>query len=123
GKSFDTIVCPARDEGFESAFLGQRAWWAIRIREENIPKLRYIAIYRVAPTSAITHYGEIERVEPYTGTDEPQGKFRVVLKGDPVALSHPVGIGKNAHLKPQAPRYAALAEILKAKSLDDVFSR
>jgi hypothetical protein len=123
GKSFDTLVCPARDEGFESAFLGQRAWWAIRIREENIPKLRYIAMYRVAPTSAITHYGEIERVEPYTGTDEPQGKFRVVLKGDPVVLPHPVGIGKNAHLKPQAPRYAALAEILKAKSLDEVFSK
>lgn len=123
GKSFDTIVCPARDEGFESAFLGQRAWWAIRIREENIPKLRYLAMYRVAPTSAITHYAAIERIEPYVGADEPEGKFRIVLKGDPLTLAKPVGIGKNTNLKPQAPRYAALAEILKAKSLDDVFGK
>lgn len=122
-RSFDTIVCPARDDGFESAFLGQRAWWAIRIREENIPKIRYIAMYRVAPTSAITHYGEVERIEPYAGADEPEGKYRLVLKGEPVALDHTVPLGKNPNLKPQGARYASLAEILKARTLDDIFGR
>lgn len=123
GKGFDTIVCPARDEGFESAFLGQRAWWAIRVRAENIPKIRYIAMYRVAPTSAITHYGAVERIEPYTGDDGPEGRVRVVLKGDPIALPRPVVLGKHANLKPQAPRYAMLADILQAKSLADVFPK
>ena len=123
GRSFDTIVCPARDDGFESAFLGQRAWWAIRIREENIPKIRYIAMYRVAPTSAITHYGEVERIEPYTGSDRPEGKYKVVLKGEPRALPRPIGFGKTSHNKPQGPKYASLADILNAKTLDDVFSK
>jgi hypothetical protein len=121
GRSFDAIVCPARDDGFESAFLGQRAWWAIRIREENIPKIHYIAMYRVAPTCAITHYGEVERIEPYTGSDRPEGKYKVVLKGEPHQLPRPEGFGKNSHLKPQGPKYATLADIKKAKSLDDVF--
>src|SRR4051794_20747504 len=37
-RPFDTIVCPARDDGFEYAFLGQRAWWAIRIGQASLPK-------------------------------------------------------------------------------------
>lgn len=121
GKPFDTIVCPAHDEAFESAFLGQRAWWAIRIREENIKKIRYIAMYRVAPISAITYYGEVDRIEPYTGADKPEGKYRVFLKGEPRELKHPVGVGKKIHIKPQGPKYAIFKDILKAKTLDDVF--
>jgi hypothetical protein len=119
--AFDTIVCPAWEEGFESAFLGQRAWWAIRIRDVNIPKIRYIAIYRVAPISAITHFGEVDRIEPYIGTDAPEGKYKVFLKGEPIELNPHVGIGKNIHLKPQGPKYALIETIKRAKSLDDVF--
>ncbi|MGD0838496.1 MAG: GIY-YIG nuclease family protein [Polyangia bacterium] len=122
-KTFDTIVCPARDSGFESAFLGQRAWWAIRIREENIPKIRNIAMYRVAPISAITHYGEVQSIEHYTGSDRPEGKFKVILKGEPHQIANPVGLGKNIHIKPQGPKYANLADILRAKTLDDVFAK
>ena len=43
------------------------------------------------------------------------------LKGDPAELRNPIGIGKKVNLKPQAPRYARLEDIRKAKSLDDVF--
>jgi hypothetical protein len=123
GKNFDTIVCPARDEGFESAFMGQRAWWALRIRETNLPKIRYIAIYRVAPTSAITHYGEVDRIEPYTGSDEPEGKYKIFLKGGAVELERPVGLGKNVNLKPQGIKYACLGDILRATTLEDVFKK
>ena len=119
--AFDTIVCPARQEGFESAFLGQRAWWAIRIREMNIPKIRYIAMYRVAPISAITHYAEVDRIEPYTGADEPEGKYKIFLKGEPKEMEKPIGIGKRVNIKPQAPRYTTFESLMSAKSLDDVF--
>lgn len=122
-RGFDTVVCPARDDGFESAFLGQRAWWALRIRTENLPKIRYIAIYRVAPTSAITHYGEVDRIEPYTGSDEPEGKYKIFLKGGPMALQRPVGLGRNTNLKPQGIKYACLADVLHATTLEDVFKK
>lgn len=72
-------------------------------------------MYRVAPTSAITsaitHYGEVELIEP------------VALKGEPVALDHPIPLGKNPNLKPQGARYASLAEILKARTVDDTLGR
>ncbi len=120
-KDFDTIVCPARPEGFEKAFLGQHAWWAIRIAEQNIPRIKFIAIYQSQPISAITHYGEVDRIEPYTGEDEEAGKYKLFLKGEPVVLPKPVTLGKNVHLKPQGPKYATLGDILKARTLDDVF--
>jgi len=121
GVQFDTIVCPARPEGFESAFLGQHAWWAIRIGSVNLPKIRYLATYRVAPISAITHYGEVERIEQYTGGDAGGGKYKLFLKGDPIELPKPVRLGANVNLKPQSPKYARLTEILQASTLDDVF--
>jgi len=120
-KDFDTIVCPAKPEGFEKAFLGQRAWWAIRIAEQNLPKIKFIAIYQSQPISAITHYGEVDRIEPYTGEDEEAGKYKLFLKGEPVVLPKPITLGKNIYLKPQGPKYATLADILKAETLDDVF--
>jgi len=122
GQFFDTVVCPARDDGFDSAFLGQHAWWAIRIAAANLPKIRYVAIYRVAPISAITHYGEVDRIEPYVG-DAGEGKYKLILKGDPTALPAPVRLGRNSHLKPQGPKYAQIETILKAKTLDDVFAK
>ena len=121
GRDFDTIVCPARPEGFERAFLGQRAWWAIRIGEQNLDRIKYVAMYRVAPISAITHYGEVSHIERYTGDDAGAGKYKIYLKSDPIALPAPVGIGKNVHLKPQGPKYAKLDDIIKARTLDDVF--
>jgi len=121
-RPFDTIVCPARDDGFEYAFLGQRAWWAIRIGQASLPKIKYIAMYRVAPISAITHYGEVARIERYVGDGGATGKYKLTLKGEPIALANPIGLGGSSVLKLQAPRYALLADILKAKSLDAVFA-
>ena len=121
-RDFDTIVCPAKQDGFEKAFLGQHAWWAIRIAEQNIPKIKFIAIYQSQPISAITHYGQVDRIEPYTGEDEDARKYyKLFLKGEPVVLPKPVTLGKNVHLKPQGPKYAKLDDILNARTLDDVF--
>ena len=39
----DTIVVPAQREGFDRVFIGQNAWWAIRISGGMIPKIKYIA--------------------------------------------------------------------------------
>ncbi len=96
---FDTLLCAAQEDGFQEAFLGQKAWWAVRIKEKNIPHIKYVAIYQVAPISAITYYGKVERIEPYEGT----GKYKIFLKGDPEKLIQPVELGENKDLKP--PKY------------------
>lgn len=119
----DTIVCPARQDGFESAFLGQHAWWAIRIGDQNRERIRYVAIYQVAPVSAITHYGSVDQIVPYEGADASAGKYKILLKGNPIELQKPVLLGKQLYLKPQAPKYAVQDRILSAKTLDDVWGK
>ena len=114
---WDTLVCAAKEEGFQAAFMKQKAWWAVRLNQKSIPHIRYIALYQVAPVSKITYYGEVDRIEPYEST----GKYKLYLKGDPIKLERPVGLGKNPHLKPQGPKYAELENILNANTLDDVF--
>lgn len=115
---FDTLVCAAQEDGFKMAFLGQKAWWAVRINTKCIPHIKYLAMYQVAPVSGITYYGEVGRIEPY---ENNPSKYKLYLKGEPIKLKEKIGLGKNPHLKPQGPRYAMLEDILKAKTLDDIF--
>jgi restriction system protein len=114
---WDTIVCASHVDGFKDAFMKQRAWWAVRISEQSLSAVKYVAIYQVAPVSAITHYGEVERIEPYKDT----GKYKLFLKGDPIALAKPVTLGNIPNLKPQGPKYAKLKVIKSASTLDDIW--
>src|SRR5437899_401215 len=69
----DTVVVPAREEGFQEVFLGENRWYAIRIHGTMRPQIKYIAAYRVAPVSAITHLAAVKSIEPWKDT----GKFVV----------------------------------------------
>ena len=55
----DTVVVPARDEGFQETFIGENRWYKIRIHPSMIPKIKNIAAYRTAPVSAITHIATV----------------------------------------------------------------
>ena len=82
----DTVIVPAQREGFEKAFIGANAWWAIRIAEKHRANLKWIAAYQVLPVAAVTHIAEIDHLEPYGDA----GKFKVVFKGPATPLAHPV---------------------------------
>jgi hypothetical protein len=112
----DTIVIPAREDGFKEVFLDQNCWYAIRLNSSMIPKIKYIAAYQVAPISAITHIAEVKSIEQWKDTNkyiihftEPAEKIKKV----------PLGTGKGK--APQSPRYSSRDKILHAKSLDNVF--
>ena len=113
----DTIVIPAREDGFENEFLSTKRWYAIRIHASMIDKIKYIAAYQVAPISAITHYAEVASIEKWADTN----KYVVHFKDQPTQIT-PVKLDKNKKgLAPQAPRYSSLDRILKARKLSDVF--
>lgn len=57
----DTIVVPAREDGFNEEFLKNNRWFAIRISSAMIDKIKYIAAYQVAPVSGITHIAEVDK--------------------------------------------------------------
>lgn len=116
-EDIDTIVVPAREEGFKRVFIGENSWYEIRISSSMIDKIKYIASYQAAPISAITHYAEVASIKKYKGTN----KYIVYFKGKAKHIP-PIKIDEGVKgLAPQAPRYTNINKLLKAKTLKDVF--
>lgn len=112
----DTVVVPAQEEGFQETFIGEKCWYAIRISGGMINKIKYIAAYRTAPVSAITHYAPVERIEPYGDS----GKYRLVFS-EPAAEIAPIPFGDAVTGSMQGPRYTRLEKLLRAKSVSELF--
>jgi len=112
----DTVIVPARKEGFEREFLGNHQWYAIRISPAMKDRLKYIAAYQVSPVSAVTHIAEIAKIEPYQDT----GKYKVIFKGPPETIG-PVKSGA-ANYSLQGPTYVQREKLLGAKTLEEVLT-
>lgn len=114
----DTLVCPAREEGFNAVFLNEHRWFAVRINPKRISKIKYLAMYEKSPIAAIRYIGKVREIKPYKNT----GKYEIVLDGEPVKIK-PIKLTKNElNLVPQAPRYTIKSLIDKANTLSDIFS-
>ena len=114
----DTVVVPAQEDGFQETFIGENCWYQIRISGGMLPRIKYIAAYRTKPISAITHYAPVERIEPYGSN----GKYRLVFS-EPAKEIPPIPLGQAAGRTLQGPRYTSLDELLKAKSIADLFGQ
>jgi hypothetical protein len=113
----DTVVVPARDEGFEEVFLGENRWYEIRVHGTMRPQIKYIAAYRVAPVSAITHVAPVSSIEPW----KDGGKF-VVNFTEPAKEIGPIPLVKGGRVKAlQNLRYTTREKLESAKTLDDVW--
>lgn len=113
----DTIVVPAREEGFQETFLGENRWYAIRIHGSMIPQIKHIAAYRVAPISAITHVAPVSNIVPWKDT----GKYCLEF-AEPARQIGPIKLDQPSRGKaPQAPRYTSMKKLTEAKTLGDVF--
>ena len=116
-EDIDTIVVPAQEEGFQSAFIESNAWWQIRISVSMLDKIKYIAAYRTAPVSAITHIAEVDRIERYKDTN----KYILYFKESAKEIPHiELDKGKKG-IAPQAPRYTNYTKLMSAKHLSEVF--
>lgn len=109
---YDTIVCPSHLDGFEKVFLGKNCWYAIRISKKVIPRLKYIAVYVTSPINQISHYGRIRSIKPWRDS----GKYIVWLSGKAKRIG-PIEASTKVHL--QAPRFALMARLQRARSLAD----
>lgn len=114
----DTIIVPAREDGFNEEFLKNDRWFAIRISGAMLDKIKYIAAYQVAPVSGITYIAEVDRIEKYKDTN----KYIVLFKPGTVKKINKVALGKKK-LAPQAPRYSCYNTIIAAKTLDDLWGQ
>ena len=113
----DTIVVPAREDGFKEVFVGENRWYAIRIHSSMIPQIKHIAAYRVAPISVITHIAPVNRITPWEDTGKYCLEFAEPAREiDPIKLDQPGG-GK----APQSHRYASMKKITQATTFSEVF--
>lgn len=109
----DTMVAPAKEEGFKRVFLSQKEWYAVRIASSVIPRLKYLAMYEVAPVKAIRWVGKIESIQPYEDT----GKYKIFLSE--INEIEPINLG-NPKYAPYGPRYTTYELLQKAKDLGDL---
>jgi hypothetical protein len=114
----DTVIVPAQKEGFDDVFLGQNAWWAIRIGGGMIPKIKYIAAYQSTPISAVTHVAPVASIEPY-GED---GKYKLIFS-EPARPIGPIPFADAPSGSMQGPRYTTYARLMVAKKIADLFPK
>ena len=114
-QELDTIIVPAKKDGFETVFLGEDCWHAIRISEKRLDKIKFIAAYQTRPASAITHYAPVSHIESH-GKD---GKYKVVFSGKAKKIG-PVPFGDARLGSMQGPRYTSFARLQNARKLTDV---
>ncbi len=111
----DTIVVPAKKEGFDRVFIGENCWHAIRIAGGKIPIIKYIAAYQGQPISAITHYAAVKRIEPYGD----KGKYKLIFSEPAKEIaSVPFGDAPPGYM--QGTRYTSLKKLLAAKQVTDI---
>src|SRR5216683_761488 len=112
----DTVIVPARQDGFEEVFLGENCWYAIRIAGGMLEKIKYIAAYRSQPESKVTHYAPVASIEPYG----EEGKYKLIFT-EPAKPIGPIPFGDAPSGSMQGPRYTSLQKLLTAKKLIDLF--
>ena len=116
--SFDTIVVPAHEDGFNEVFLGEHCWYAIKMQTKYIPQIKFIAAYVTAPIMAITHIAEVAKIEPY----EDSSKYIVKFKGPATKIGpFPLADG-GITVVPRSPRYTRRERFVKAKTLAEVWA-
>jgi len=113
----DTLVVPAREDGFQETFVGENRWYQVRIHGSMRPQIKYIAAYRVAPLSAITHVAPVRSIEPWKDTD----KF-VVNFSESAREIGPIPLVKGGRVKAlQNLRYTTRQRLEAAKTLEDLW--
>lgn len=116
----DTIVVPAKADGFQEVFINENRWYAIRIHSSMLAKIKYIAVYQVAPVSAITYVAPVSKIERWNDSNK-----YVVYFSEPASKIGPLTLaskGTEAKGKaPQGPRYTTHAKLISSKTVEEVF--
>ncbi len=112
----DTIIVPAQEEGFKRVFLGENAWWAIRISGGMLDKIKYIASYQTVPISAVTYYAEVKSIEQFG----EEGRYKLIFKEPAKKLEKPIPFDLISGGM-QGRRYTNFKKLMKATKMSELF--
>ena len=113
----DTIIVPAKKDGFEKVFLGENSWHAIRISGSMLERIKHIAAYQAQPVSAITHLARVKQIEPYGEA----GKYRIIFHGPATEFRPPIPFSDATSGSLQGPRYTSIVKLKAARKVSDLF--
>ncbi len=114
--NFDTIIVPTRNDTFEQVFLKGRCWYPVRLSKDMLGKVKWVAAYRSAPVSAITHIAKVSLVE---NCGQP-GKYKLSFSKTPIQIK-PVPFANARRCTMRGPRYTTKALLQEAAKLTDLF--
>lgn len=121
--SKDTLIVPAKPEGFEDAFLGEDRWYHIRISDEKINQIKYIAAYEAHNNKFIQYYAEVDHIE---NSKIKEGYKVVYFKNKAILLpnNRKIQLGKNKYYAPQSIRYVSSEKLFdeNVRTLDQLFN-
>lgn len=112
---FDTIILAASEENFDGIFMIERRWYGVRVDSRKATSLKWLAIYRSAPVSAVTHYAPIAGISE----DPRTGRMNFDL-GEPKELRRHIKISTSRPVPIQGQRYVSIERLLAAKDVGDL---
>ena len=116
-EDIDTVVTPEHAEGI-SRWLEEQWCWCRKIPEGRQHQIRYIAVYQIAPVSAITHIAEVASIEP---RDDNLDWVHVHFAGPPLELPKARQRKLGGLRGIRTRRYTSRKRLLAASNLDEVF--
>lgn len=122
----DTVIVPARHEGFQDTFIERDCWFPLNIHEKWISQMKFIAAYRQSPVSAVTHFAPIDRftpTEPSELTERQKQSGRIyytVLFARKAIPIGPIPRGNPPRGYLQDRVYTTSAKLFSAKTLEDI---
>lgn len=127
-RKYDTVILSSTGRGFEDVFLGENepaCWYPCKISDMREPNLKYIAIYRGAPISAITHYARIKEFRKELRYDE-HGECEeckvCYFDGGAIELPNKITLGNKPSIffRGGGGKYTFLESLLNAKKADEI---
>lgn len=118
-EKYDTVILSSTGRGFEETFLGENepmCWYPCRISESREQNLKYIAIYRGQPTSAITHYAKIKE---FKHNHERNCKV-CYFDNEPIELPNKIHLGNKDSCYFIGAKYTTLESLLNSTKADEL---
>lgn len=118
-EKYDTVIFSSPGRGFEETFLGESeapCWYPCKVSESREHNLKYIAIYRGRPISAITHYAKIKEFK----YDEARGCKVCYFEGSAIELPNKIKLGNKDACFFVGTKYTSFESLLNAEKADEI---
>ncbi len=112
----NTIVLPLHPDKRERVFERDRCCHGVAISEQMLTKIQFMAVYWMAPTSAITDVVYVTAIER-----QDDGEYTIHVAVPPRKVG-PIAWHSDGQVYPiRGPRYAMYDRLLTARTLDELW--